>query len=225
MVSAAGGELVSATSGEVGCSEHAGARALAKARRGRHRLSGATLYVTVEPCLHRREQRVSCTHLLLLTEVRRLVYAIPDPNPNRHPGGARHLSAMGWDVIRLDELSRICRGMTVGVPDLRASGEGWYRGGSGRRGTFPAVASELSSIHASQPAGRRPRKTASGRPPNPRTWARFRALTAQSCLELRREDPGRIPRAGVPGAQEQGACDVRPRRRAGCTLEKAGRSG
>jgi pyrimidine deaminase RibD-like protein len=118
IVSGDGRELASATSGHVGCFEHAEAKVVSRAVQAGCALSGATLYVTVEPCVYRRVTGVSCTDLLLLTELRRLVYAIADPQPNARAGGARRLRAMGWDVSQLDEDSEPVRWLRATNPGL-----------------------------------------------------------------------------------------------------------
>jgi diaminohydroxyphosphoribosylaminopyrimidine deaminase/5-amino-6-(5-phosphoribosylamino)uracil reductase len=63
---------------------HAEIEALQDARRRHHRTSGATLYVTLEPCsTHGRTP--PCTEALVKAGIRRVVAATPDPNP-RHAG-------------------------------------------------------------------------------------------------------------------------------------------
>jgi diaminohydroxyphosphoribosylaminopyrimidine deaminase / 5-amino-6-(5-phosphoribosylamino)uracil reductase len=59
--------------------------------------AGATLYVTLEPCAH-HGQTPPCTAAIMRAGVRRVVYAVADPNP-RARGGAEVLRAAGIDVI------------------------------------------------------------------------------------------------------------------------------
>ena len=59
--------------------------------------SGATLYVTLEPCNH-VGQTPPCVDALIGAGVRRVVYAVADPNPVA-AGGAVRLRALGVDVI------------------------------------------------------------------------------------------------------------------------------
>lgn len=74
---------------------HAEAMALAAAA-GSAR--GATACVTLEPCAHVGKQP-PCADALIAAGVRRVVYAIADPNPEAS-GGARRLEASGIEVAR-----------------------------------------------------------------------------------------------------------------------------
>lgn len=58
---------------------------------------GATVYVNLEPCAH-HGRTPPCTDALLQADVRRVVYAVADPNPVACGGGAR-LRAAGIEVI------------------------------------------------------------------------------------------------------------------------------
>jgi diaminohydroxyphosphoribosylaminopyrimidine deaminase / 5-amino-6-(5-phosphoribosylamino)uracil reductase len=71
------------------------AEALALAAAG-ERARGATLVVTLEPCAHQGKQP-PCTEMILRSGVRRVVLALPDPNPVAAGGGER-LRAAGIDV-------------------------------------------------------------------------------------------------------------------------------
>jgi diaminohydroxyphosphoribosylaminopyrimidine deaminase / 5-amino-6-(5-phosphoribosylamino)uracil reductase len=72
---------------------HAEAVALAAAG---ERARGATLVVTLEPCAHQGKQP-PCTDAILRSGVRRVLAALPDPNPVAAGGGER-LRAAGVDV-------------------------------------------------------------------------------------------------------------------------------
>lgn len=61
-----------------------------------HRASGATAYVTLEPCSH-TGRTGPCTQALIEAGVARVVFAQSDPNPEAQ-GGAEVLSAAGVDV-------------------------------------------------------------------------------------------------------------------------------
>lgn len=74
-------------------SQHAETVALAAAGEAAR---GATAVVTLEPCAHVGKQP-PCTDALLAAGVRRVVVAMPDPNPIA-AGGAARLSAAGVDV-------------------------------------------------------------------------------------------------------------------------------
>ena len=60
--------------------DHAEVAAIKSARRrGVKSLAGATIYVTLEPCS--RPGRVgACTDAILASGIKRVVYAVPDPN-------------------------------------------------------------------------------------------------------------------------------------------------
>lgn len=96
---------------------HAEAMALAAAGA---RARGATLVVTLEPCAHQGKQP-PCTELILQSGVRRVVAAIPDPNPVA-AGGGEQLRAAGIEV-EIGPLSHLARAQNAvflhGVRDQR----------------------------------------------------------------------------------------------------------
>lgn len=60
------------------------------------RAEGATLYVTLEPCVH-HGKTPPCAPRLLERGIRRVVYAVADPHPEGG-GGAEHLVSRGMEV-------------------------------------------------------------------------------------------------------------------------------
>lgn len=58
---------------------------------------GATLYVTLEPCNH-TGRTPPCTEKILTAGIRRVVAAMPDPNPNVAGGGNAYLASRGIEV-------------------------------------------------------------------------------------------------------------------------------
>jgi diaminohydroxyphosphoribosylaminopyrimidine deaminase/5-amino-6-(5-phosphoribosylamino)uracil reductase len=92
---------------------HAEADALAQAG---ERARGTTAVVTLEPCNH-HGRTAPCSEALVAAGVRRVVYALPDPNPEA-AGGAGTLRAAGVDVssgLRAGEAAEINRFWTFGV--------------------------------------------------------------------------------------------------------------
>jgi len=75
--------------------EHAEIMALRAAGDAAH---DATVYVTLEPC-HHQGKTPPCTHALVAAGIKRVVYAIADPNPVA-AGGAAWLDAMGLETMR-----------------------------------------------------------------------------------------------------------------------------
>jgi len=73
---------------------HAEADALAKAGGA---ASGATAYVTLEPCCH-TGRTPPCTSGLIASGIRRVVYGASDPNPRVNGGGEQALRAAGVEV-------------------------------------------------------------------------------------------------------------------------------
>ncbi len=58
------------------------------------RARGATAYVTLEPCCH-HGRTPPCVDVLLAAGIRRVVYAVADPNPRVNGGGAKLLKEAG----------------------------------------------------------------------------------------------------------------------------------
>lgn len=61
------------------------------------RARGATAYVTLEPCCH-HGRTPPCVDVLIASGVRRVVFAIGDPNPRVNGGGAQRLREAGLAV-------------------------------------------------------------------------------------------------------------------------------
>ena len=78
--------------------------------------SGATAYVTLEPCNH-HGRTGPCTQALLRAGVRRVVFAQADPNPSAS-GGARTLAESGVAAlggVRADDAARLNEAWTFSV--------------------------------------------------------------------------------------------------------------
>ncbi len=83
---------------------------------------GGTLYVTLEPCRH-TGRTPPCTEAVLAAGVRRVVYALADPNPHVRGGGGEFLRSRGVEVLSglLENESRelnevFVKWVTTGLP-------------------------------------------------------------------------------------------------------------
>jgi diaminohydroxyphosphoribosylaminopyrimidine deaminase/5-amino-6-(5-phosphoribosylamino)uracil reductase len=86
------------------------------------RARGATLYVTLEPC-HHTGRTPPCTEAVLAAGIRKVVYALADPNPRVVGGGGEFLRSRGLEVVSglLAEQSRdlnevFVKWVTTGLP-------------------------------------------------------------------------------------------------------------
>ena len=69
--------------------------------------SGATLYVTLEPCNH-TGRTPPCTQAILAAGIRRVVVGMPDPNPHVAGGGSSFLASRGM-IVAEGILEEECR--------------------------------------------------------------------------------------------------------------------
>lgn len=76
---------------------HAEAQAL-EALGGRNTASGATIYVTLEPCAHQSERGPSCADLLVEAQPERVVIGQGDPDPRTAGAGIERLKQAGIAV-------------------------------------------------------------------------------------------------------------------------------
>ncbi len=76
---------------------HAEVNAVADASERGHRVAGATLYVTLEPC-STQGRTPPCTELILREKIARVVFAATDPNPAHAGAATRLLRAAGVEV-------------------------------------------------------------------------------------------------------------------------------
>jgi len=76
---------------------HAEINALQAARQAGHDVSGATAYVTLEPCVH-HGRTGPCTEALIEAGIARVVAAVTDPDPRVASGGFQKLRAAGISV-------------------------------------------------------------------------------------------------------------------------------
>jgi diaminohydroxyphosphoribosylaminopyrimidine deaminase/5-amino-6-(5-phosphoribosylamino)uracil reductase len=88
------------------------------------RAAGATLYVNVEPCSH-HGRTPPCTDLIVKSEVKRVVAAMLDPNPEAAHGGAR-LAAAG---IRFEHglMDEAAKELNIGFVSRMTRARPWVR--------------------------------------------------------------------------------------------------
>lgn len=84
---------------------------------------GGTLYVTLEPCCHTAKKTPPCVDAIIAAGVKRVVAAMPDPNPMVSGRGFRRLRSAGIEVVKgvlereARELNRFfIRHITTGLP-------------------------------------------------------------------------------------------------------------
>jgi len=106
-----GGRIVGRGATAAGGRPHAEAVALDKAGK---RAKGATVYVTLEPCVHASERGPACTDLLLAAEPARIVVALKDPDPRTSGKGIARLRKAGIAVT-----------LGVGREEAKRSLGGW----------------------------------------------------------------------------------------------------
>ncbi len=109
IVGADGRALATGFSREANPRDHAEEAALAKLRPGDPRLTGATLYSSLEPCGVRASRPRPCAELIIAAGLRRVVYAWREPPLLATGGGDRTLRAAGVSVTEVAELAAEAR--------------------------------------------------------------------------------------------------------------------
>jgi diaminohydroxyphosphoribosylaminopyrimidine deaminase/5-amino-6-(5-phosphoribosylamino)uracil reductase len=90
-----GGKVVGRGATAAGGRPHAEAVALEQAGA---KAKDATVYVTLEPCVHPSARGPACSDLLIKARPRRVVIALKDPDPRTSGKGVRKLRAAGIEV-------------------------------------------------------------------------------------------------------------------------------
>lgn len=114
LVSDEGAVIATGYSRELDPKDHAEEVALARAK-GDLRLSGATLYSSLEPCLHRASRPRSCAELIIEAGVGRVVIAWLEPPLFAEGGGAAALRRAGVTVDEIPWLAELARSVNAHV--------------------------------------------------------------------------------------------------------------
>jgi diaminohydroxyphosphoribosylaminopyrimidine deaminase/5-amino-6-(5-phosphoribosylamino)uracil reductase len=133
LVSAAGRAFATGYSRERDPKDHAEEVALARAA-GDPRLTGATLYSSLEPCVARASRPRSCVELITEAGIGRVVIAWLEPPLFVAGGGGGALRTAGVDVVEIPWLAelarsvnshlfepRLCSGLVLTKPASRSS--------------------------------------------------------------------------------------------------------
>jgi pyrimidine deaminase RibD-like protein len=108
IVGADGQEIARGYSRETDPKVHAEEVALAKAA-GDPRLTGATIYSSLEPCGKRVSRPRTCTQWIVHTGIPRVVFALREPSRFVVGEGAEVLAANGVTVVEIPELAEEAR--------------------------------------------------------------------------------------------------------------------
>jgi diaminohydroxyphosphoribosylaminopyrimidine deaminase / 5-amino-6-(5-phosphoribosylamino)uracil reductase len=96
--------------------DHAEEGALASVAPGDPRLSGATLYSSLEPCAARASRARSCAERIIAAGIPRVVFAWSEPPLFVAGGGAEKLRAAGVEVVQLAHLAEEARAANAHLP-------------------------------------------------------------------------------------------------------------
>ena len=117
------------------------------------RARGATMYVTLEPCCH-TGRTGPCTQAIISAGIRRVIAAMPDPNPLVEGKGFAELRAHGIEVevgLLHDDAERLNRAFTIvqtqGRPMVIAK---VATSGDGRIAAAPGVRTRITSDAANR---------------------------------------------------------------------------
>lgn len=105
----AAGEMFEGYTHETGRLNHAEEEAIMKACNAGADLAGATIYTSMEPCSKRASKPVSCSELIINHRMRRVVYALAEPDCFVHCDSARMLRKAGIEVVTDDSLAEQVR--------------------------------------------------------------------------------------------------------------------
>ncbi|OLB80665.1 MAG: dCMP deaminase [Actinobacteria bacterium 13_2_20CM_2_71_6] len=110
-----GRELSRGYSRENDPADHAEESALDKLSDPDVDLTDATLYSSLEPCSSRRSRLRTCTELIVVTGIRRVVFALHEPPLLADGRGVEFLEAAGVEVIQIPDLAEAVRRINANV--------------------------------------------------------------------------------------------------------------
>jgi diaminohydroxyphosphoribosylaminopyrimidine deaminase / 5-amino-6-(5-phosphoribosylamino)uracil reductase len=106
VVAADGTEIARGYSRETDPTAHAEEVALRRIPPDDPRLTGATVFSSLEPCGVRASRPLPCARLIAATPVGRVVYALREPPLLAAGGGTEILHAAGLEVVELGDLAQ-----------------------------------------------------------------------------------------------------------------------
>ncbi len=115
IVDAAGGVVATGFSRQHDPHDHAEEGALAALQPGDPRLTGATLYSSLEPCRFRASRPRPCAELIIEAGLRRVVIAWLEPPVFARGGGAELLGDAGVTVVEIPDLAAEARAVNAAV--------------------------------------------------------------------------------------------------------------
>lgn len=111
VVDATGAVLGTGYSRETDAHVHAEEAALAKL--GTVDVSGTTIYSSLEPCGARASRPAPCASLIIARGIRRVVFALREPDLFVEGRGAELLAGAGVEVVEVDDLAGAVREVNV----------------------------------------------------------------------------------------------------------------
>jgi diaminohydroxyphosphoribosylaminopyrimidine deaminase/5-amino-6-(5-phosphoribosylamino)uracil reductase len=121
VVGIAGNPMATGYTGETDPHLHAEEEALAKLAGRGFDLTGATIYTSLEPCTTRKSRPVSCTELILVSGIRRVVLALREPLHFADCTGVETLRAHGIEVLEIPELGESVRDVNAHVMGMQTT--------------------------------------------------------------------------------------------------------
>lgn len=118
-----GAVIATGYSGQGSPHDHAEEVALASLDASDPRLAGATMYSSLEPCSTRASRPRTCTELILLAGIPRIVFAMREPPVFVVCEGARRLREAGRDVVEVPRLAPLVREANAHLPNITSSGD------------------------------------------------------------------------------------------------------